>query len=150
MTQPRAMCASCGAEQPYGRIRCSSCGHPLVFPVPAKAHRFPERRCLKCGHAVDAADSLATPGAPPSEGDVSICIQCAEAMIFTADGGFRLPTAEERAELMADQDTIDTIAAVRNASYRDERFSQRPCDRCGKRYRGPAVYCSSECAAADA
>jgi phosphoenolpyruvate-protein kinase (PTS system EI component) len=36
------------------------------------------------------------------------------------------------------------------AAYQDPRFSERACDKCGKRYRGPAVYCSIECAEADA
>jgi phosphoenolpyruvate-protein kinase (PTS system EI component) len=36
------------------------------------------------------------------------------------------------------------------AAYQDPRFSERVCDKCGKRYRGPAVYCSIECAEADA
>jgi hypothetical protein len=33
--------------------------------------------------------------------------------------------------------------------YRDARFSERPCDRCGEPYRGKTVYCSFECALAD-
>ena len=32
VAEPRAQCAGCGAEQPYGRIRCEVCGEPLVFP----------------------------------------------------------------------------------------------------------------------
>jgi predicted amidophosphoribosyltransferase len=70
MSEPRAACAACAAEQPYGRIVCTECGQPLVFPV-----RDP---------------------------------------------------------------------------YRDQRFVERACDRCGKAYQGPAVYCSFECAVADA
>jgi hypothetical protein len=35
-------------------------------------------------------------------------------------------------------------------AYRDDRFAERSCDHCGKPYRGPAVYCSLECAVADA
>jgi hypothetical protein len=69
MSEPRAVCGACGAEQPYGRIRCLECGQPLVFPV----------------------DDL----------------------------------------------------------YRDERFTERQCDFCGKPYRGPAGYCSLECAMDD-
>jgi hypothetical protein len=34
--------------------------------------------------------------------------------------------------------------------YVDKAFSERPCDKCGKPYRGPAVYCSLTCALADA
>jgi hypothetical protein len=33
--------------------------------------------------------------------------------------------------------------------YRDERFVERACDYCGKPYRGPAAYCSLECATDD-
>jgi hypothetical protein len=34
--------------------------------------------------------------------------------------------------------------------YRDDRYPERACDKCGKSYRGPAVYCSLECATKDA
>lgn len=36
------------------------------------------------------------------------------------------------------------------AAYRDDAFPERSCDRCGTSYRGPAVYCSLDCAVADA
>jgi len=35
-------------------------------------------------------------------------------------------------------------------SYIDESYVERKCDRCGKSYKGPAVYCSLICATADA
>lgn len=35
-------------------------------------------------------------------------------------------------------------------AYRDDAFPERPCDRCGQPYRGPAVYCSLTCAMLDA
>jgi hypothetical protein len=41
------------------------------------------------------------------------------------------------------------LNAAREA-YLDERYPERTCDACGKMYRGPAVYCSIECAQADA
>jgi len=34
--------------------------------------------------------------------------------------------------------------------YRDKSCLARPCDRCDKVYRGPAVYCSFQCAVDDA
>lgn len=34
--------------------------------------------------------------------------------------------------------------------YRNESCRKRLCEKCGKPYRGPAVYCSLECALADA
>jgi len=37
-----------------------------------------------------------------------------------------------------------------DAAYRDDACDERPCDYCGKIYRGPAVYCRLACALADA
>lgn len=34
--------------------------------------------------------------------------------------------------------------------YHDESYPERACDRCGEPYQGPAVYCSIQCAVADA
>lgn len=34
-------------------------------------------------------------------------------------------------------------------AYRDDAFPERLCDFCGTLYRGPAVYCSLECATED-
>jgi hypothetical protein len=42
------------------------------------------------------------------------------------------------------------IGAILEASYRDDTFPERLCDRCGTLYRGPAVYCSLQCALDDA
>ena len=56
--------------------------------------------------------------------------------------------------LADDPSVVMSRAAVarynRDRSYEDPRFSERACERCGKPYRGPALYCSFECAAADA
>lgn len=35
------------------------------------------------------------------------------------------------------------------SGYENASFPERACDYCGKTYRGPAVYCSLECAKAD-
>ena len=43
----------------------------------------------------------------------------------------------------------DTAGAHYVASYRDDAFEPRKCDYCGQEYRGPAVYCSLECATDD-
>jgi Zn ribbon nucleic-acid-binding protein len=44
----------------------------------------------------------------------------------------------------------DAAGSRAAASYRDEQFPERDCDRCGRTYRGPAVYCSLKCAQEDA
>ena len=43
----------------------------------------------------------------------------------------------------------DTAGAHYVAAYRDDTFEPRKCDYCGQEYRGPAVYCSLECATDD-
>jgi len=35
------------------------------------------------------------------------------------------------------------------AAYHDNRYEERKCDLCGRLYRGPAVYCSLNCAESD-
>jgi len=44
----------------------------------------------------------------------------------------------------------DRATEFARLSYIDESFPARNCDRCQRRYQGPAVYCSLECALADA
>jgi hypothetical protein len=44
----------------------------------------------------------------------------------------------------------ERTTAFARAAYRDDSFPARLCDHCGTPYRGPAVYCSPECAVADA
>lgn len=44
----------------------------------------------------------------------------------------------------------DRATAFARSSYHNDDYPERLCDRCGKTYRGPAVYCSLECALADA
>jgi hypothetical protein len=44
----------------------------------------------------------------------------------------------------------ERTTAFARAAYHDNSFPQRPCERCGKPYCGPAVYCSLTCALADA
>jgi hypothetical protein len=46
--------------------------------------------------------------------------------------------------------TTDELLAPHRAAYVDESYPERNCDRCGKPYRGPAVYCSLDCAVQDA
>ena len=45
---------------------------------------------------------------------------------------------------------VDDAPAPAADPYRDARFPPRRCDHCEKLYQGPAVYCSLECAIADA
>lgn len=53
-------------------------------------------------------------------------------------------TPEQEAEIR-----VMTATPILN-KYRDDSYQERKCDCCGKLYRGPAVYCSFECAIKDA
>ena len=63
MKKPKAACAGCGADQPYGRIHCDVCGEPLVFPTSFVCPRcgaesfnlndIVERYCGRCHVFVD-------------------------------------------------------------------------------------------------
>jgi DNA-binding transcriptional ArsR family regulator len=45
---------------------------------------------------------------------------------------------------------VQPTSAIAEAAYYDNSYRARDCDRCGKSYQGPAVYCSLVCAVADA
>lgn len=64
---------------------------------------------------------------------------------------------DELVEMKPCPDCLGGIASCCDAAgsraveaYRDDTFPERLCDGCGKLYRGPAVYCSLECAVGDA
>jgi hypothetical protein len=70
-------------------------------------------------------------------------------------------TPEQAHALGAAAGCIDRLLAALNiprensnvlarAAYRDDAYPERQCDYCGRLYRGPAVYCSLDCALADA
>lgn len=47
-------------------------------------------------------------------------------------------------------DDVRRHSAFARAAYDDPAYPTRQCDRCGQPYNGPAVYCSFDCAIADA
>ena len=51
------------------------------------AFRLPKCRCPHCEQELDAAMSAdpADPDAAPSPGDVTVCISCAQLLVFTDD-----------------------------------------------------------------
>jgi hypothetical protein len=52
---------------------------------------------------------------------------------------------------LSDDEALMLLGMVRaRTAFQDPAMSERACDRCGKPYRGPSVYCSLDCAVADA
>ena len=48
---------------------------------------FKEIPCPKCGHKIDGATTLYKEDAIPVKGDVSLCINCGETLVFADDHG---------------------------------------------------------------
>jgi len=80
-------------------------------PVIFSEHRVREQRCPSCATPLDGATSVGH-GHRPNAGDVTVCIYCGAILIFTARGGLRPPTPDERAELAADPTVQRAVKAV--------------------------------------
>ena len=72
-----------------------------------KDTQLPESRCPYCNYKLDAAGS--PEGATPSEGDWTVCLQCASPLVFNSDLNVRKPTVVDLAELKADKVTTEMI-----------------------------------------
>jgi hypothetical protein len=70
-----------------------------------------EPRCLKCKAILPFQNAVDGSASRPHNGDVAICWECGETMIFEGKG-FRLPTPEEFQELLNDEDFTRAMAAV--------------------------------------
>ncbi len=79
-----------------------------------------ERWCPHCGRINDSHDGP-HPADKPVSGDVSLCWGCGGLGIFT-DGGIRMPTQQEQAELEADSQVRAAQAAIRE-SYTPQQAS---------------------------
>lgn len=72
-----------------------------------------ELTCPWCGKVTDGLAQVTDTGrpAPPSPGDLSLCITCAGLAIFTAEGQ-RRATPAERAQLLRDPEVARVAAAI--------------------------------------
>lgn len=68
--------------------------------------------CPKCGKLLDAATSATGGVTPPRSGDLTVCIQCAAALVFTDDLRLRLMTGEEMRD--APKELFQAIGAIRS------------------------------------
>lgn len=81
----------------------------------SRSIRIPERKCPHCAYVLTGTEVTSGPVSAPSPGDLSICINCADVAIFTADG-FRLPTEAERKQAEGDAEARQWQAAIRAAN----------------------------------
>jgi len=90
--------------------------------------------CEGCGfHLISFVDQV------PSDGFCAVC-----ALLSEFEAPENLMPMRRRCE------PGGWISERTMRAYRDRRFPERSCDHCGKPYQGPAVYCSIDCALADA
>ena len=75
-----------------------------------RASGIPETKCPACGKAIECASHPAA--RVPIPGDVSICFQCGNIMLFAADMTLRKPTARERGALASDERIIRVLAGI--------------------------------------
>jgi hypothetical protein len=69
--------------------------------MPDKRPLDTETRCPYCDHLLDGAWSFE--GATPSPGDLSVCINCAKALVFSDDLRLQPLTVEEFATLNSEE-----------------------------------------------
>lgn len=67
--------------------------------------RTPVNMCGICGYVMNASSHVSDAVLKPTEGDVSVCLNCGAAYIFNADLTLREPTPQENDEL-AQNDTV--------------------------------------------
>ena len=89
--------------------------------TPVKITRTPHNHCLACGKPINSA----SPSLPadrrrkPRPGDISLCLDCGHAHIFTNDLTLREPNAIEAADIAADPDAARARAIL--ADYNRKR-----------------------------
>lgn len=81
----------------------------FTLKIADKEARFRLTYCPICSHKIDAATAVNKTGeyATPTAGDVTVCIRCANWLIFRDDLSMRPITQEERREL-----TLEVRAAL--------------------------------------
>lgn len=79
-------------------------------------YKMPESHCPYCGALHNGADDadgyFGGDGAPPNEGDITICIKCASPLILDAELKLRTPTVAELKDIYDMPDVCDAIFAL--------------------------------------
>lgn len=65
-------------------------------------HHIHSNKCLSCGKKLDMATCIDS-DSRPSEGDITICIQCGHIMAFSFDLSFRELTDDEMGVIAGDK-----------------------------------------------
>lgn len=119
---------------------CPTCrGRQFISQGGADDDEIRHVPCPDCiGGVASCCDAAGSSDAPSfaclgcgaiQEHNIIRCEQCGEPLVFPKS---------------------DDFYAEPMQGYRDDVYPERLCDHCGTLYRGPAVYCSLDCALRDA
>jgi hypothetical protein len=76
-----------------------------------------KNRCRRCGQNNNAATNTTNEEVTPDEGDVSVCINCGEISMFTAEGKLREPTPEEFTLLAKSKEVLSLVQATQTIRH---------------------------------
>jgi hypothetical protein len=93
--------------------------------------RISPRLCPHCGYHFDAVGTADGSVGTPVEGDITVCLNCAEVLVFETVDRLRKLTSDEQAALKDDPDWLD----MRDAQAK-LRAMQRQGFRTGQAERG--------------
>lgn len=74
--------------------------------------RIPVSLCPECGYKMDGTAAAAAEHLMPQAGDVSVCLNCGQLLLFEEAMTMRKPTREEVAELIRHRENWGTIERV--------------------------------------
>jgi hypothetical protein len=75
-----------------------------------EVYHYEPRPCPDCGYKMDSATTTIRDGRGPRAGDFTVCLECAAALVFTADMGLRAATLEETSK--APVELMNAVKAV--------------------------------------
>jgi hypothetical protein len=75
-----------------------------------KTTRHKPSQCPYCGHLIDASTSAED--ASPGPGDVTVCLNCREIVVFADDMSLRLPTEQELIEVAGNDKVLAVLLAL--------------------------------------
>lgn len=76
--------------------------------------------CVQCGYVCDAYDSFTSPGTEPSEGDISLCMNCGRVYTRHDDRWQPMTTAEREALHPENRREIEELEWARSQAITED------------------------------
>jgi hypothetical protein len=78
-----------------------------------ESHAIPLNQCPFCDYTQKATTCASTPDAKPHPGDLSVCLNCGEITVFSADLTQRLPSPSEYKEAWEMPEITRAVAGIK-------------------------------------